>query len=451
MPLLAVQADARSRFAGGALSKTNLSIYPGVFRRGEVFQPRRLPVEVVSDSIVVFADDEPEKNWSHDCRYLFYDPGSGQLTRVVEAKLPPSLGAGDGHVFEAFHEPSSFTRSSVIWPNWRLPVGLYLEPVPQWYAILFAGNSNNRHVNDLEFLYRTLVDYYLVPKANITVLNFDGTLDYNLDPHPVAKWPGDNTSYRMPINGKGTKTDLAKAIDAVGKKLGPKDNLLIHTNNHGYQSGGVSYIVGYGGDDYSATAFAAKIKSLPKFNCLMIMMEQCNSGGFITPVMNATTADCTSIATAAHADNSSSGGPEWDPFALAWIEAMAQSGPDGSTLPHEPDTNDSGAVSASEAYVYAETYNGSSDTPLYEATVCGSACSLAADRPYIPIPVHWRHLFPWQILPDPGPEQIQQIRESLSRLLGAESPARGELAALLQRHDAEARAFFEQNVIRTTR
>lgn len=31
------------------------------------------------------------------------------------------------------------------------------------------------------------------------------------------------------------------------------------------------------------------------------------------------------------------------------------------------------------------------------------------DRFIIPIPIAWRYLFPWQILPDPGPEQILQL------------------------------------------
>ena len=77
----------------------------------------------------------------------------------------------------------------------------------------------NRHVNDLEFLYRTLVHLYRVPAANITVLNYDGTLDYNdaswqQVPPPVGNWPGDNTPYQMKINGPGTKEALIAAITA---------------------------------------------------------------------------------------------------------------------------------------------------------------------------------------------------------------------------------------------
>ena len=37
--------------------------------------------------------------------------------------------------------------------------------------------SNKRHINDCEFLYRTLVDRYAFNKNNIQVLSYDGTLN----------------------------------------------------------------------------------------------------------------------------------------------------------------------------------------------------------------------------------------------------------------------------------
>ena len=61
------------------------------------------------------------------------------------------------------------------------------------YAILFSGASNNRHTNDLEFLYRQLVDRFFFAEDNITVLNYDGTVNYSGWPKPVSSWPGDSS------------------------------------------------------------------------------------------------------------------------------------------------------------------------------------------------------------------------------------------------------------------
>jgi hypothetical protein len=43
-----------------------------------------------SDKIVVFVDEEPGKNWGHDCHYLLFDVHTGGLERLP-ARFPPSL------------------------------------------------------------------------------------------------------------------------------------------------------------------------------------------------------------------------------------------------------------------------------------------------------------------------------------------------------------------------
>ena len=45
---------------------------------------------MISDTIVVFVDDEPGKNWAHNCRYLFFDVHTGNVKEVHE-RFPPSL------------------------------------------------------------------------------------------------------------------------------------------------------------------------------------------------------------------------------------------------------------------------------------------------------------------------------------------------------------------------
>jgi len=301
----------------------------------------------------------------------------------------------------------------------------------------------NRHVNDIEFLYRTLTNLYAIPAANITVLNYDGTLDYNdanwarVTP-PVGNWPGDNTPYQMKINGSGTKQALLDAIAAVGKKLGPNDNLLIHTNNHGNRVNNTSTIISYSGDDTTPTDLANAIQALPKFSSLMVMMEQCYSGGFVQPILNASPAACTSVATAADATHTSADGANYDPFALDWICAMALANPDGSSLASSPDSNGDGVVSAKEAFNYAlATDLGVGDTPAYgENSFCGGATTLNLKRRIIYVPPLYQYLFPWQILPDPAPEQIGQIAVQIAEGL-QKGTLRQSLGATLQGMQAE--------------
>jgi hypothetical protein len=290
----------------------------------------------------------------------------------------------------------------------------------------------NRHLNDLEFLYRTLVNVYAVPPAHITVLSYDGTLWYNdadwtRAPGPIGNWPGDNTPYQIQIDGAGTRDALVDAIASVGGALGPEENLLLHTNNHGNSVDGVSTIISYSGPDTTPDDLTGAVSALPKFSCFMVMMEQCYSGGFIEPIIAASTATCTSVATAVDANTESAGGAEFDPFALDWIEAMAGTYPDGSTL--SPPAA-SGPPSAQEAFSYALAVD-DEDDPQFATAGDGANCTLTASSRWIDLPGSWRFLFPWQILPDPSPEQIAELSSRVDQLL-ASGELRGPLSDALE-------------------
>ncbi|NMW17911.1 MAG: hypothetical protein HKK66_02575 [Chlorobiaceae bacterium] len=324
---------------------------------------QRIPIE--RDTIMVFADDAPQYNWSHPCRYLLHDAKTGEFYHEVQAQFPPYLTTEAPKTFQPFHQPVRITDIGLhfpIRPILRCPIRWTKG---QRYAVLFSGASNNRHANDLEFLYRTLRDIYAFPPANIHVLNYDGAVHYNGSPQPVASWPGDHTAYRMPVNGKGTKADLDTVLDTLKANLKIDDLLLIHTNNHGGHNGTESYLCTYSGADYLASEFAGKLGTLPKFNSLMVMMEQCHSGGFNAPILAHSTAAFTSVSSACQELNNSIGGAEFDPFARDWIAAMTGNTPYGGALASNPDTNGNGKVSAREAYNYANAVKDPYDTPVY--------------------------------------------------------------------------------------
>ncbi|WP_420132699.1 C13 family peptidase [Rhodopseudomonas sp.] len=405
---------------------SNVYLHHNIVPRGTVFSPEHDHIVVAQDSAVTFIDDEPTKNWGHKCRYLMQDARSGRVLQEVHALMPPSFAFGVD--FKSVHigTPPHIVSDFPVLHLPQLPPWIFFNP-SQWYAILYAGASNNRHLNDIEFLYRTLVHTYKVPKANITVLNYNGTLNYNNNdwtPHvgPVGNWPGDNTPYQVKIDGKGTRQALLDAIAAVGKKLGANDKLLIHTNNHGGRTPNnkSSTLCAYEGPVTLPSDFGAALAALPKYKGLMVMMEQCFAGGFIDAVIQKTTATCTSIATAVDAFTSSDGGPNFDPYALSWIRAMANATESGGVLVPPPVLDANNHVTAQSAFDWSKTRGGPDDNPQYKQNaMCGGTLTLAPDPGFtIHLPPLYVKLWPWEILPDPGPETVKSLLPTLVEQAG---------------------------------
>ena len=415
-----IQLDAIQRMSWAKARTTNLYIATKPLRKGHVIQAHRQKIPVERETVMVFADDAPLYNWGHPCRYLLYKAKSGELYDEVKARFPPYL-VEPPETYKAFYQPVVFVRPEK-WlikrlMNWAELMGGRLRSYPAQgnrYAVLFSGASNYRHVNDLEFLYRTLIDVYDFSPDCIYVLNYDGTINYSGGPKPVGNWPGDNTTYRMPANpAAGTKSALENVLDDLKGRLTRHDFLFIHTNNHGGHTGAwtgyppstESYLCTYSGPDYTASDFAAKLAELPSFAQLMVMMEQCHSGGFNDPIIDNSPADETTVASACEEDRSSTAGDLiFDPFARDWIAAVTGTDPYGAALAFDPDINGArtrrpvlslpwyistklkmyhgdGVISASEAFNYADTVKDPYDTPVYYETPAGCGDDMHLGRP----------------------------------------------------------------------
>lgn len=362
-----IQDNAIRRLSKKRRASTNLFVFGDVQPARSAIRARHQIIQIQKPSAVLFVDEEPLANWAHDCRYLLHEADSGKLYEEVKASFPPYL-VDPPDTFKAFHTPvvpfntlqKMWTIDlDILWP-WRIPKG-------RRYAILFSGASNNRHTNDLEFLYRQLVGRFFFDEDKITVLNYDGSINYSGGPKPVTSWPGDGTAYTMSVHDSGTKQALEDAIDALKPKLKEDDLLLIHTNNHGGHNGSESYLCTYSGPDYTASDFGSKLGELPAFADLIVMMEQCHSGGFNDVVIESSTAERTTFAAACTEGKSSIGGPDFDPFARDWIAALAGADPYGSALVSDPDYDSSGKISAREAFAYADDTHDPYDSPVYSA------------------------------------------------------------------------------------
>jgi hypothetical protein len=376
-----IQGHAVNHLTAARAQLTNLSALRRILEPGEEFGPATQRIVATEPTLVVFADDDPLANWGHACRYLLYHAETGALLQEIPARLP--IGR-----LEPFYTPVKLPGGPIaIGPFWppRRPRCPIIVPDGNRYALLFAGFAMERHLNDVEFCYRTLVNRYAVPPENIFALSFDGTLtvvndDWTGSSPAPANWPGDNTPYQIQITGQGTLAGLEAAFAQLAGKMGSKDLLFIHTNNHGDTDSGGAYI-GYpasfpagSGVDWSAqwvnlysSTFAGMLGTLPAYRELMVMMEQCGSGGFGPDVLASSTAASTSFAAACLAGTSSYSatylGAPWDGFAYQWIAAMAGEYPNGSPLASNPDTDGSAYVDAVDAYNYASANGLSEDSP----------------------------------------------------------------------------------------
>ncbi|HEX3692273.1 MAG TPA: C13 family peptidase [Solirubrobacteraceae bacterium] len=348
-----------------SVSHTNLSVDHRIREQGESLGPEFQGLVAERQSVLVFADEAPLANFGHPCRYLLYDPQTAEQLADLPARFPP-WGESLPESLRGFHTPVQPAAASSLFhvhPTFRCPV---IIPDGERYAIFYSGMSNSRHLNDMEFGYRTLVHVYGFKPENVTVLSYNGTTNTQEGANTV--WPGDKTPYQIKVNGEGRRSAFEGAIDALKAKIGANDLLFIHTNNHGDNWGSESFLCEYPSwGEYLAGDFCAKLHELPRYRALIAMMEQCNSGGFVAPVLASSTAAATTIATAASATQSSWASPDglWDSFARDWFAAQAWATPYGGPLAFNPDTNHDGKIEATEAFNYANVVRNPQDTPQY--------------------------------------------------------------------------------------
>ena len=443
-----VQTHSLGNLPFAERSTTNLHIDRRVIPAGASVGPKRLGIVATEPSVLVFADTKPLANWGHDCRYQFYSARTGEFLRTVPARLPPSL-IKRPETLVAFHEPVQFLpRPVTISLRPRLSCPILWERTR--FAILWSGASEKRHLNDLEFLYRTLVDRYGFDPGDIYACNFDGTL--NTYDGVQTIWPGDGTPYRIKITGTGDRTGFQSAIDEVKGRIDSDDLLVVHVNGHGDVEGdpGESCFLNWPNEDpYFASDFCSDLTQLPSIGKLACMFEPCNCGGFNAPVLAASPAAATSIASAVNQYTESIGSSDgnWDCFARDWISAQAGHDPYGASLAFNPDANHDGMVEAQEAFAYANAIHNAEDDPVFtESSAAGGAIALGRQF----VDWYWwclilvRELWPYYSeLPLPHYyEALRSAQPELARLAGGlrerEAALRGEYEPRLAEAIAEA-------------
>lgn len=354
-------------------------------RRGTRLGPGIQGIVVEDDSVLVFVDDDPRANFGHACRYLLFDSVLGRLRRMLAARFPPYLRG----------TPRSYRRFAASVERERRPPPIVARPLPtpvtpaliqgvttgRRCAVLFCGNPDISHLNDMEFAYRVLIQRFDFDPALVKVLNYNGTLTTTeWGPSvtaPQTNWPGDGKPYLTASNvtGRGIGDDMARTLQQFG--LQPDDLLLIHTTGHGDGVPGGDVYIATEMDEprqYTATQFGDDLAALPQCRHLIVVMQHCCSGGFEDAVINRGKADHISFAAAASSMSVSYKTDDllWDCFARDWFAAQRGSYPDGSALKVPADTGPYGVpdqrISADEAFVYSAKVKDPDDLPQYAST-----------------------------------------------------------------------------------
>ena len=380
-----VAARIRQTAIAGLASKevnlTHLSMSLEIIPAGHVFNLFGSTVTARYASVLLFVDHNPGANWGHACTYRFFDPTTARFLHEETALFPPTLsGISSLELFHAPAIPSATAAQLAILPGARL---IQNGPPPfnnneQRYAILWTSQiSNRRHVEDLEFLWRTLVHVCGFTAANIYVLCYNGTISATDVTGSIGSWAGNNTPYQMNVFGAATVANLQSVFNTLKGKLQANDLLFVHTNNHGSPTGlcvdSSSVLV--------PSQLGNMLSPLPVFDKLVVTMEQCFSGAFQGTVIQKSTAKNTVFASAVPSDKTSAGAAHFDPWALDLIEAINGATPSGGALPSKPALSSNGLVSIKAACDWAKsTDTGVGDDPQYgdNPAGCGNLIFLSA-------------------------------------------------------------------------
>lgn len=414
-----IRTHAFTHLPTGRRATTNLHLDERVIAPGEAIGPKRQQITVRRPSVMVFADDQPDRDFSHSCRYILYEAETGNMREEIPAQFPPYVGRKP-ETLKAFHEPVKLMPGLIHAQPWairRIPI---LVPDGERYAILFSGMSNLRHVHNIEFLYRTLVNDYSFKASNVYVLNFDGTLNSQ---DGVTGNYVDGTHYQMHVSGQGTRTALDAAIDDVKGKLKDHDLLFLYTGNHGGWAGvpgSADLCTWPAWDGYHASDMATKLGTLPKFRKFMVMMSQCHSGGFNQPILLSSKADATGIAAAVIEAESSSVCYDWNYFARDWTSAQAGHDPYFNPLTFNPDANGDGNIQADEAFSYAYAHRPAGNDPIFtQGSAAGGDITLGQQYRIV---WWWQRIVlealqeHWHLPPEEYYKHVREIQPQLSQL-----------------------------------
>ena len=318
-------------------------------------------------SFVYFIDELPYGSWAHDCQYLFVNENG--MTIRHHSYPPKNIGE-----WNLLSTPSHTIPNHLGSRLLASSMNNISSQDNHSYAVIISGGiepayNHWRYWNDCSFMYKTLVNKYNYMDSHIIVLMADGTdpsydqfVDYSYFISSPLDLDGDGDD---DIQYSATKQNITHVFDSLANVITQEDQLFVFTTDHGgLTMDSTTTVMCLWNHEYiTPTEFNQELNKTHA-NIISIVMEQCNSGGFL-PELEAKNRI---IVTACRSDQSSyaygATGEDYDKFSFLWTSAM--NGEDPYSEKAFADYNGDGVVSFQEAFRYASTREiDVRETPIY--------------------------------------------------------------------------------------
>lgn len=330
-------------------------------------------------AVLVFVDEQPTAGFAHACRYLLYDPVSARLISEHPAQFPPypDVWPKTYRRFGPRKPPAHLRRvgSHLRTPKaMRMgvvgtlkppsgPVALSIGQAGRRLAVFLAGRPDPATLNTMGFGYRTLLRLGY-DAADIRIANHLGHATPKcakwMTQGITPDWAGaEGQPFAMKVGHPGSRKGFLDALEKLDPQ--PQDSLFIHTSGHGGHDDVGSYLSTTMGN-YYARDFRKDLEDLTVSE-LVVMMQQCHSGGFRHAVRNCGSAPRIAFASAAAWDKEACNDQDndfdgaWNIFARDWFGAQNGGYYRNRQLYSNPDAtppgNGDSHVDAVEAFLYA--------------------------------------------------------------------------------------------------
>ncbi|MGJ5818703.1 carboxypeptidase-like regulatory domain-containing protein [Paludibaculum fermentans] len=257
--------------------------------------------EVTSESFLVIIDEAPGAYWTHPVRYELHDVETGAI-RVIQSKYPlenpeftdeivavhipdlPQLKKPkDAHFFEL----PPLRVEDVLERTGTASYDLPSSQAAHRYALFVTGMDNMPDFhNDFVRMRDLLIDRYGYDPAHITIAM-----------GAPSVWSD------LLVDYAGTIAGLDAALDSYApggtRVLSADDHLFLYTFDHGGSDAGQAYLcmAPTWNQHYPSSRMKQKLDNI---HCgeLIVAMNQCYSGGFVTDVLTSTGPGSIAILTA---------------------------------------------------------------------------------------------------------------------------------------------------------
>jgi len=339
-------------------------------------------VSPYKNSLLFLIDDNPFSDWTHSCRYIFYNIQNGEY-EIIQETHPPKLfdkfqllsevtiPTGEKYDFSKYITKSETGLKSAISPG-DASYGYK-------YAVIISGgynktNNHERYWNHCQAIYNALRYNYDFEHHQIFVLMSDGW-ETGADRHLISggyddsprDLDGDGTT---DVTNKATKAAITSVFDMLGEWMLPNDFLYVYVTDHGGTEGGSDATIAlWDEQEIRDDEFATELNKV-NAGKIMLTMVQCYSGGFIDDLVGTNRI----ITTSCRDDESARARPDltYSEFVYHWTAGVFGEYPDGTTA--NADANSDGFVSMEEAHDFAEANDmyahgsGASEHPQYSST-----------------------------------------------------------------------------------